>query len=378
MNELLRVAMIIQRYHPHVGGAERQIAALAPHLQAHGIALTVLTRRYDRQLLPFEIVKGVPVYRLPTPGPKALAALSFTALAQWMVVRQRPHLVHAHELLSPATVALTAKRLFGVPIVAKVLNGGAFGDVAKLQQRATGKRRLRLLRQEVDAFIAISSEIDNELATVGVDAAKRHPIPNGVDIDQFHPVTEKERAQIRHRLDLPEGLLVLFVGRLTAQKRLDLLLDCWPPLQHKYPNANLVLLGTGDQEAILKARKVPGVHFLPPVDDVAPYLQAADLFVLPSAAEGLSNALLEAMATGLPVLATEVGGAGDLIVQGQNGRLIPPNRAATLGGALDELLSSSTLRQQLGAAARHTVKTKYALPTVADRLQKLYRALVTQ
>lgn len=372
----LRVAMVIQRYYPHVGGAERQIGALAPYLQARGVALTVLTRRYDANLSAYEEVAGVPVYRLPATGPKAIAALRFTLAAQWLLARQRPHLIHAHELLSPATVALTAKRLLRVPIVAKVLNGGTVGDVAKLQQRPTGPRRLQLLRQQVDAFIAISSEIDDELATVGVPAAKRHNIPNGVDTDRFHPVTPEQSAALRQQYQLPHGLLALFAGRLTAQKRLDLLLDCWPALRAQHPDAELVLLGTGDQEAALKAQAVPGVHFLPPVDDVTPYLQAADLFVLPSAAEGLSNALLEAMSAGLPALSTAVGGATDLIDHGENGWLVPPNDAATLAAGLDQLFANCTLRTQLGVAARRRVETDYALPTVADRLRQLYDRLV--
>jgi glycosyltransferase involved in cell wall biosynthesis len=375
MNDPLRVAMIIQRYYPHVGGAERQVAALAPHLQAQGIALTVLTRRYDRRLPAFERVASVPVYRLPVPGPKALAALSFTATAQWVLARWRPHLIHAHELLSPATVAITAKRLFDVPVVAKVLNGGALGDVAKLQGRPTGQRRLALLQRQVDRFIVISDEIDGELATVGVPASKRVFIPNGVDVAHFHPVTPAERVALRQQLGLPTGPLVLFTGRLTAQKRLDLLLDCWPTLRSQQPHATLLLLGTGDAEATLKARAVPGVRFLAPVDDVAPYLQAADLFVLPSAAEGLSNALLEALATGLPAVATKVGGAGDLIAHGQNGWLIPPNAPAALGEALQRLLADAALRGRLGCAARQSVAEKYALTTVADRLQRLYRHL---
>ena len=375
MNDRLRVVMVLQRYYPHIGGAERQVAALAPHLQAEGIDLTVVTRRYDRHLPAFELVNSVPVYRLPTPGPKAVAAFTFTATAQWVVMRCRPHLIHAHELLSPATVAITAKRFLRVPVVAKVLNGGSLGDIAKLQQRASGQRRLVLLQRQVDRFIAISHEIDKELANVGVLPQKRIFIPNGVDVTHFHPVTQAEKERLRKQLNLPDGLLVLFTGRLTGQKRLDLLLDLWPSLRNQHPKVNLLLLGTGDEEAALKARGVLGVSFLDPVPDVAPYLQAADLFVLPSAAEGLSNALLEAMATGLPALATQVGGAGDLIEHAHNGWLIPPNRPAALHDGLTTLLADSNLRQRLGCAARSTVERHYSLTTVAHRLQKLYRQL---
>ncbi|HEX8683203.1 MAG TPA: glycosyltransferase family 4 protein [Ardenticatenaceae bacterium] len=372
----IRVAMIIQGYLPRVGGAERQLAALAPLLQAQGVELSVLTRRYPG-LAPFEIIGGVPVHRLPIPGPKAVASLSFTLSALWLLRRLRPHVIHAHELLSPTTAAVAAKRLFGVPVVAKVLRGGELGDVAKLQSRSSGISRLQRFRHEVDGFIVISKEIDEELAGVGVPPEKRFFIPNGVDLERFASVSPEEKAALRASLGLPDGPIALFTGRLVPEKRVDQLVALWPTIRATHPAATLLVLGTGGEEARLQQMAGGGVRFTGRIEDVVPYLQAADLFVLPSATEGLSNALLEAMAAGLAVVATSVGGAPDVIEHGDNGWLVPPDDRAALEAALLALLGDAERRATLGQRARERVTRDYALPVIAQRLYALYSHLVS-
>lgn len=371
----LRVAMIIQGYHPPVGGAERQLAALAPLLQARGVEVHVLTRRYPG-LLPFEIVRGVPVHRLPIPGPKAVASLTFTLAALPLLGRLRPDIIHAHELLSPATTAALGKALLNVPVIVKVLRGGRMGDITKIKNRPGATLRLALLRHSVDAFIAISREIDAELAEIGIPPERRPFIPNGVDTERFAPPGPETRHTRRAALGLPDGPVALFAGRLVAEKRVDHLLDLWPGVRAVHPEALLLVLGTGEEEARLRRAAGAGVRFAGEVADVAPYLQAADLFLLPSASEGLSNALLEAMAAGLPAVATAVGGAPDLITHGENGWLVPPSDPEALRSAILALLGDPDRRARLGRRARERVECQYALPVVAGRLRALYDRLL--
>jgi glycosyltransferase involved in cell wall biosynthesis len=375
MNERIRVATIIQAFYPHVGGAERQLAALAPLLQARGANIFVLTRRYPG-LRPFEMVNDVPVYRLPIPGPKAVKSMSFTLSAMPLLRRLRPDVIHAHELLSPTTTAVTAKRLFGTPVVTKVLRGGTLGDVYKLKNRRFGRSRLERFKQQVDAFIAISREIDTELAEVGIAAKKRTFIPNGVDTGRFTPLSTTEKMAKKRELVLPPGQHILFTGRLVPEKRIDQLITSWPAIRKVHANANLLVLGAGPEAARLEQLAGPGVHFLGQLDNVADFLQAADLFVLPSATEGLSNALLEAMASGLACIATRVGGATDVITHRQNGWLLQPDEPAQLQEAINTLLADVASRTRLGEQARLKMLREYALPMVADRLLLLYRSLL--
>jgi glycosyltransferase involved in cell wall biosynthesis len=139
--------------------------------------------------------------------------------------------------------------------------------------------------------------------------------------------------------------------------------------------AFLLVLGSGPEEQALKQAAGAGILFAGRVEDVAPYLKASDLFILPSAAEGLSVALLEAMATGLPAISTNVGGAPDIIKHGQNGWLVPPDHPPALQTALLTLLGNTTLRSKMGKAARQQVVGRYSLPVVAARLRELYGKL---
>ncbi|WP_089718439.1 glycosyltransferase family 4 protein [Candidatus Entotheonella palauensis] len=372
MNDRICVAMLIQRYYPHIGGAERQLAALAPLLDKLNVQLHILTRR-DPGLARFEYIDHIPVHRLPIAGPKPVASLMYTLAALRLLRQLRPDVIHAHELLSPATTAVAAKRWLGTPIVAKILRGGALGDLAKLQQKPLGARRIASLRQHVDAFITISHEIDAELNTFGIDSSRRVYIPNGVNTDRFAPVNRAERQLLRQSLHLPtDSPIALFMGRLAAEKRVDNLLAIWPAIRHLHPHAELVIIGTGEEESKLRATAGPGVTFLGAIDDVTPYLQAADVFVLPSATEGLSNAMLEALATGLPVVATQVGGASDIITDGLNGRLIPPDDLDCLQEALSILLGDDALRGTFGSRGRAFMQHHYALPVTAQRLRTLY------
>lgn len=371
-----RVAMLIQRYYPHVGGAERQIQRLAPCLRAHDIEVSVITR-HEPGLSRFEIIDGVPVHRLRCPGPKPLAAIVFTLSAVKLLSRLRPDVIHAHEVLSPASAAVLAKAFYGRPVLVKILRGGILGDIYKIKNRLLGMQRFRFLAQRVDSFVVISEEIDRELSVLGVPPEKRAFIPNGVDTNLFIPLHNTQKQPLRAELGLPSnGMLVIYLGRLSDEKRLDQLLGIWPQIRGAFPDVQLLIVGTGPEEARLRQMSVPGVQFTGPVNDTARYLQAADLFVLPSATEGLSNSLLEALSTGLPVLATSVGGTPDVISHDVNGYLIPPDDRDALKTGLMTLLADESLRTRLGKQGRQRIVEDFSLDAVATRLNALYRRLL--
>jgi len=373
-----RVAMLIQKYYPHAGGAERQIQRLAPRLQARGFEVCVVTR-HEKGLSHFEIIDGVSVYRLVCPGPKPLAAIFYICSAAMLLSKLHPDLIHAHEILSPASAALLAKRFHGWPVIVKILRGGIRGDIYKLRRSPFWMQRFRVLCQGVDSFVVISHEIDQELSALGVPSEKRAFIPNGVDTETFAPLPDSQKKRLRDELLLPpNGALVVYLGRLTAEKRVDHLLHIWPDIRAAFPQAHLLIVGTGAEEARLHTQSVsvPGVQFTGQVNNALSYLQVADLLVLPSVTEGLSNSLLEALSTGLPVLATSVGGTPDVISHDVNGYLIPPDDLPALKTGLMTLLAGETLRARLGTEGRQRIIAGFSLDSVAMRLDTLYHSLL--
>lgn len=373
MTKSIKVAMLIHDYYPLVGGAQGQLKKLIPLLSEQGIDVSVITRHVPG-CPQFEIIDDTPIYRMPTYSTKVFASLSYTLNGIRYINKIKPDVIHAYELYSPTTTAVLAKALLRIPIVTKVLRGGSLGDIERMRHKFLGSVRMKIFKRYIDSFIAISNEIKQELNDIGMPKERYTFIPNGVDTDYFKPLPESSKQQIRHRLNLPNERLVIFTGRLEPEKGLYNLLQVWQKLND--PTARLIIVGTGSEEAVLRTVANDKVTFIGRVDDVLPYLQASDIFVLPSQAEGLSNAMLEAMAVGLPVIATRVGGAPDLITSSQTGWLIDVNDTEGFYNTLSDVLQYETNRlQQIGSNARVVVQEKYSLQMTANKLCELYQNL---
>ena len=183
--------------------------------------------------------------------------------------------------------------------------------------------------------------------------ARYEVVRNGVDLSRFRAAGPAERAAARARLGLPATApVVLCVGRVTRQKGQDVLLDSWPRVAADRPDAVLALVGDGDQLPVLRDRAPAGVRFAGPVDDVRPWYAAADLVVQPSRWEGLPLTLLEALASGRPVVGTDVPGLGDALPPGA-GAVVPVGDAPALAAAVrDRLVDPALLAAESAAAAR--------------------------
>ena len=368
----MRVAHLIPCFSPLIGGAERQLLGVAPLQQALGLDVHVVTRWHpglDRR----EDVRGVPVHRLGSPG-GGRGSLAYTAQAQLLLRRLAPDVLHAHELLSPTTTALLARRHLRVPVVAKVLGGG---ELDVLAARPLGRRRLAAALRGVDAFHVVSDQIDRLLAQAGVPGHQRRTIPNGVDTKVHRPATATERQHQRERLGIdPTAPVLLALGRLSPEKGMRDLLAAWPAVRARQPSAVLLMAGTGPEEAALRRAAGEGVRLLGPVLDVVALLHSADVFVLPSHAEGASNALLEAFACGVPAVATGVGGSVELAGGGTRALLVPPRDPSALAHASCTALEDREAARARARSARDWVVTERSLEAAARSLAGLYADLV--
>jgi glycosyltransferase involved in cell wall biosynthesis len=204
-------------------------------------------------------------------------------------------------------------------------------------------------------------------------------ITNGVNTDLFSPSDDKEALKIA--MNMKGRAVLLFVGRLVPIKAIPVLLNAFGKTVKAATNAHLIILGDGDEREKLESltRQLgiqPCVTFAGDVENVVPYLRAADIFVLPSLGEGLSNSLLEAMSSGLACVATKITGSMDALANGDCGLLVEPGNADQLANALIYLLSNKQEISRLGRLARQRILNTYDFSIVGERYFELYKQLV--
>ncbi len=297
-----------------------------------------------------------------------LASARFIGRGAAAIIAARPAVVHAHDLLSATLCGAGASSVLRVPLVAKVASTGPGGDLDVVRRRPGGAARLRLLLPRIAAFACVSTEVVESLQAAGVPADRCVLLPNGVDIGRLRPVGgPSARAAARAALDLPpDGLLVLFCGRLQPVKRLDVLAEACTA-----SGARLVVVGEGPLAPELETR--PATIVRAAVTDITPYLHAADVYASASQTEGLSNAMLEALACGVPVLSVPASGVRPLLSTG-GGLVCPGPDAGDLAAGITAL-SDAEVRGAAGRAARRHVVAHHDLARTADALAALYRDL---
>lgn len=208
----------------------------------------------------------------------------------------------------------------------------------------------------------------------GIEAAWR-VIYNGVDVERLSAVGEEEQRAARERLGLDEGPLAVCVGRLSRQKGQDVLLDAWPAVRERVPGAQLWLVGSGEDRDELERRSVSGVSFAGERDDVPDWLAAADVVVQASRWEGMSLAILEAMARGRSIVTTEVAGNREALGE-DAGAIVPPEHPSALAEEVSRRLADPALRAAEGQAARERAVSSHDVRKTTAETAVLYLELL--
>jgi L-malate glycosyltransferase len=380
----VRVCYVLSHFHPIASGAERQALAQGSELARRGHSVHVVTHEIAG-VARDEVVEGVEVHRwVDTTRAGRLFGVRFVSgvIAALRKLRPQYDLIHTHQgLWEAVATGLGRSWLSGAPTLVQPASSGYYGEAEELL-RTRGAPVLRRLILRNRAFAAISADIERQWRALGVAPGRMVRMASGVDAAHFHPGSTAIASGTAAGLDLLPAPRVVFTGRLHPQKNLDTLLDAWPAVVRR-TGANLVIVGHGPDRVRLGARAellgvASHVQFVGVLTDPAPLLRAASAFVLPSVAEGMSNSLLEAMATALPCLASRIGGNIDLLDEGRTGLLLPSDDPAAWSSALIRLLDNPDFARQLGAAARRRIETEFALPVVVDRYLDLYRQLLAQ
>ena len=370
----MRVLFCTLDYPPSAaGGAEQQARLQAESLARRGHRIDVVCARTPGH--SSETIDGVRVHRLPRVEIRYLRTVTYLVmLAAFLTLRLRRYdLVHVHLANLQADIAVAIARVVRRPSYVKVAAGGPLGEIGRLRPiswitRYSGLRHAALVQ-------AISEEIADDVRRIGVPDSRILRIPNGV-IAPRTPTTRNGRATARAELGLdPDDTIVLYAGRMERAKGVGELLASWRGLDRD--GATLLLVGRpGLKEPVAMSSLPPRAEYHPWTTRMGAYLRAADIFVLPSYTEGMSNAMLEAMAAGLPTIATRVGAAAELVSDGSSGLLIDAGDRDGLDRALTTLLSDASLRTSLGATGRRTVMRRYDIEAVVTAIEQGYQTLM--
>jgi sugar transferase (PEP-CTERM/EpsH1 system associated) len=306
--------------------------------------------------------------------------LQFPLFRLARIMRQyRPHIVHTRNW--GAIEAVAAAKLAGVPVVIHSEHGYEVDMFAGLPMR----RRLfrRAAYALADSIFAVTRELrDFHARQAWIRPERMGVMYNGVDTQRFAP-SKETRIAMRRELGLPEGSFVVgSVGRLVPIKDHQTLLKAAALLAGSGTDVRVLLVGSGPEREKLQAQAASAlgsrVSFVGDSSRIPELLNAMDVFALPSLNEGMSNTLLEAMACGLPVLATNVGGNPEIIENNVNGCLFAPGDAAWLAEKLHLLAENPVLIHQLGTAARNRAIESFSLSRMLDRYRSFYLDLAAR
>ena len=384
--------MVISQFHPIIGGAEKQAQLLSEILVEKGIQVHVVTGWWKFRTPREEILNGVHIFRnfsfwgmFRIRGLRPFAALAYMAtLGMYLVMHRREYdIIHVHQALHPAFMSvLVAKQILGKPVIVKTASSGITSDIKQLERVPLGGFQLRYLLKKMDCLVSVSKLGGMEFEEIGFPRPQIEYIPNGV---LFPGDGKANHGQVKR---------VITTARLSQEKGIDVLLKAWANVVQEEKNLKLIIMGDGPLAKELEKLSISlgvmeSVEFTGMVQNSAQYLKQADLFVLPSRSEGLSNALLEAMSYGLPCIATNVGGNTELagedgqkkidsgkFIIGKNGFLVNPEDVAGLSEAMLYLIRNVDEEGKIAAMGRQFIHENYSIDRIADRYIGLYQRML--
>lgn len=352
------------------GGLERMVLDLVTeqHRLGHKVQVVCL---FERGSLAGELdALGIPVHAC---GKRPGFDLRAIGRARGFLAAHHTEVLHTHNAVAHYQAVLASAGM-GIRQVVNTRHG--MGG-----QQKPGRREwlFRRAMKATDAVVAVCEAARRDAVHRGiVPAAKACVVPNGIVLSGFEVASDTMHERLTRMLNVPTNTHIIgTVGRLNWAKDQASLIRAFREVHQSRPDTVLVLVGDGELRETLRAcafdEGVAGsVHFLGDRNDVRQLLQGFDLFVLSSITEGYSMALLEACATGLPIVATDVGGNAEIVRDDATGRLVPAADAPALARGILGLLHESQRASSLGQAARQWVETHGSLEAMATRYGKLY------
>jgi len=358
------------------GGAETQLVHLATRLKSRGWKVGVVSLMPPKAYVEDLEAAGIPVFSLGIrrkfPDPRPILRLA-RIIRNW-----QPDIVHSH-MVHANILARIVRPLVRVPVLVCTAH-----NIDEKGRKGSGRLR-ELLYRLTDPLCDLTTQVSQAGLEryVRIGAVPRHKIryiPNGVDTERFKPNPE-DRIKVQKELGV-DGFIWLAVGRFDPQKDYSNMLQAFARVIHKHPDTVLLIAGDGPLKKTMEnmARELgieKQVKFLGIRRDIPQLMNAADAYVMSSSWEGMPIVLLEASATGLPIVATDVGGNREVVLDGVTGFLVPPRNPEALAQAMLRMMDlSEEKRQEMGRAARKHVEENFSLDRVVDMWEALYSELL--
>lgn len=387
MVKMSRILIFAAYFHPHVGGYEKMVYELSRRLVQRGYEIDILACNTERALA-YEELDNIHIYRLPCwnalnslyPIPKPCPT-SFKIL--WRLLRKNHDVIHTQtRFFTTSFLGLLVAKLKRVPLVHtehgarhSILSNKAIDLISRAYDHSIGAQVVKSARIN----IGVSEAACEFLKHLGGTTVQL--VHDGIDTTIFK---KKEDTNYGQKLAIGDDAVVItFVGRLIYAKGVQDLISAFSKIKDTAPEIKLLIVGEGPYRANLEnlARQTDcasSILFLGQKnqDEVIDALSATDIFVNPSYSEGLGISVLEAASIGLPIIATDVGGTGEIIAEQETGILVKPASIEQLEQKLRELLTSTELRKQLGTNARIFVEKEFGWNETIEKYIGLYSTLI--
>jgi L-malate glycosyltransferase len=368
-NDLPHVLLIIDQFSTTLGGGERAVLQLASHLPERGFKASILTFLIDPESPALKKMTTAPIYLLPLRRTYGIGALRAAIQLRQFIRREGVVIVHTVFESSDLWAGFVTRATSRAKLV---WSRRDMGILRKPKHRIA----YHLMARIPHAVMAVSEEVRQYcVQTDGINSARVHTIYNGLNVQRF--------ANTRNRSS--GGQRVISVGNIRRVKGHDIFIRAAAIIAQRFPRATFSIAGEVlepqyFQELLMLVDSLglaDRFQFEGGVTDLPSFLAEAEIFVLPSRSEGFSNALIEAMAASLPVVATRVGGNSEAVEDGVTGLLVPPEDPNALANALQKLLSDSERSRAMGEAGRSLAIRAFSNDRVVNQVADIYHSLLS-
>ncbi len=379
-----RLLIFIEEYHPIFSGHGVYLKALLPRLKQRGYDVYILTCS-DGSLPEKEVIDGIQVQRIIVDPCRKRYQLDLSLkLLKVMLARRREYDIFQFSgHVDRYGFLVTAAKLLGKSIIMQMVLLGSDDPASIYRNHKLMYFRIKFLKW-IDKILYISNQLYDACIEFGFDKKKLHYVRQGVDTDRFAQVSDDERQHLKTKFGIDiDKKVVVFVGAIIYRKGVDILLDAWSRFQEKNQGWALLLVGPSQfspqsVEALYveKMKKIVGdkrldVVFTGKQTNVHEYMQIADIFTLPSRKEGFGNVIIEAMATNVPCVVSEMDGVSlETVRHGDTGYIF--NSAEELAEYLDMLAVDDEARLNMGVRAGESARGRFAFDKIIEDYINIY------